>query len=108
MRDVLRRLRGRLPGWCPVVLDRDLGASWRATCRRELAEADLVVCVAGPAAAGNENVRWELRTARALGKEVVAYRASDRLAALSEGRTVDTLDELAWALQESRFRPLGS
>ena len=55
-------------------------ASWRNECRRLIEAADVVVCVVGETTAESPNVEWELEVALAIGRPVVAVRASAAVA----------------------------
>jgi hypothetical protein len=53
----------------------DASATWKAECRRLIAEADAVVCIVGDGTAASPNIEWELETAIAFGRPVLAVRA---------------------------------
>jgi hypothetical protein len=72
------RLAERLgPAWRilahPVVAT--AADTWQADCRRLIGEADALICIVGDGTADSPNVTWELQTALALGRPVLALRA---------------------------------
>jgi hypothetical protein len=72
-----QRLRERLGARWEVLthaVKPDAAATWQAECRRLIAEADAVVCIVGDGTAGSPNVEWELETAIALDRPVLAVR----------------------------------
>jgi TIR domain len=71
------RLRDRLgPSWEVLThaVKPDASETWQGECRRLIAGADAVVCIVGSGTAESPNVDWELETAIALGRPVLAMR----------------------------------
>jgi hypothetical protein len=78
-----QRLRARLGERWEVLthaVTPEAAATWQAECRRLIMEADAVVCIVGDGTAGSPNVEWELETAIALGRPVLAVRAQSATA----------------------------
>lgn len=73
---LIDRLSGR---WRVLThaVDPEAADTWQAECSRMIGESDAVVCVVGPRTALSPNVDWELETAAALGRPVIAVRGAD-------------------------------
>jgi nucleoside 2-deoxyribosyltransferase len=74
-RDDARWLRERLGAEWRVLthaVTPEAAETWRAECRRLITEADAIVCIVGTSTAESPNVAWELKTALAVGRPVIA------------------------------------
>ncbi len=109
---LVERLRGR---WRVVThaVDPAAARTWQADCRRHIADSDAVVCIVGPDTALSPNVDWELETAFALGRPVIAVSAADagspRLPAplAARGAGLHELHELPERLDEVALERAG-